>query len=72
MKSYRVLTRRELWRLVQAHGSIESVADAVGVPLEEIEDWLGGMKPIPREHYAALRILLAKLDKPSLVEPDAG
>jgi hypothetical protein len=61
MRSYRVPTRRDVWRLVESHGSIDQVATALGVSLEEMENWLGGTKPIPVEHYAALRALLLKL-----------
>jgi hypothetical protein len=61
MKSYRVPGRRDLWRLVECYGSIESVAHALLVPVDELEDWLGGMKPIPYEQHAAIRALVAKM-----------
>ena len=61
MKSYRVPVRRDLWRLVEYHGGIESVARALLVPLDELEGWLGGMKPIPYEQHAAIRALIAKM-----------
>jgi len=53
--------RRDLWRLVEYYGSIETVADALLVPVDELEDWLGGMKPIPCEQHAAIRALIAKM-----------
>jgi hypothetical protein len=55
------LDRRDLWRLVEYHGSIENVADALLVPVDELEHWLGGMKPIPYEQHAAIRGLIAEL-----------
>jgi hypothetical protein len=61
VKSYRVPVRRELWRLVEYHGSIEGVAQALLVPVDELEDWLGGMKPIPYEQHAAIRALISKM-----------
>jgi hypothetical protein len=61
MKSYRVPGRRDLWRLVEYHGSIDRVAGALFVPVDELEDWLGGMKPIPYEQHAAIRALIAKM-----------
>jgi hypothetical protein len=60
MKSYRIPGRRDLWRLVEYHGSIESVAHALLVPVDELEDWLGGMRPIPYEQHAAIRALIEK------------
>jgi len=53
--------RRDLWLLVEHYGSIETVADALFVPVDELEDWLGGMKPIPYEQHAAIRALIAKM-----------
>ena len=52
--------RRDLWRLVEYYGSIENVADALLVPVDELEGWLGGMKPIPSDQHAAIRGLIAK------------
>jgi len=54
-------SRRDLWRLVQHHGSIEKVAYALLVSLDELEAWLGGTKPIPDEQHAAIRALVAKM-----------
>lgn len=62
MKSHRDPVRRDLWRLVDHHGSIERVADALLVPLAELEDWLGGMKPIPHEQRAAIGALIGKMN----------
>ena len=61
MKGYSDPVRRDLWRLVEHHGSIESVAEALLVPLAELEDWLGGTKPVPHEQHAAIRALIAKM-----------
>jgi hypothetical protein len=57
----RVPIRRDLWRLVEYHGSIERVAHALLVPVDELKDWLGGMKPIPHEQHATIRALVAKM-----------
>jgi hypothetical protein len=61
MTSYRVPTRRDLWRLVERYKSIGQVATALGVTLEEMESWLGGTTALPAEHYAAVRALVLKL-----------
>jgi hypothetical protein len=47
--------------LVDARGSIETLAAALGIGVAELEDWLGGMEQIPHEYHAAIRALTTKL-----------
>ena len=54
-------SRRDLWRLVEQYGSIQHLAQALGVSRDVMDEWLSGRKEIPLEYYDALLALVGKL-----------